>query len=95
MDIEIVREMITMLEQVGESTKELCIWWIILQYLPTIIFGTCWSCISIWVLKIAKDIIINYLASERLRKAAGVSCFWGRSELNSAIKILEKHKYGK
>ena len=91
MDLAVIKEMITMFGQAGESAKELCIWWILSQYLPTIIFGACWSGIAIWVLKAGINLIRNNIASEKLRRV--VSAYsWNDQQLENAIACLEKHK---
>ena len=92
MDIEVIKEMLTLFGQAGESATELCILWIISQYVPTIIFGMCWSGIAIWVLRTAHRLLITYLVSEKLRRAAGVSSYWSSREVTRAINCLTKNK---
>jgi len=91
MDLAVIKEMITMFGQAGESAKELCIWWILSRYLPTIIFGACWSGIAIWTLKAGINLIRNNIASEKLSRVIGVYP-WNDRQLKNAIACLEKHK---
>ena len=90
MDAATMKEMLTLFGQAGESAKELFFWWIVLENVPPIIFGACWSGIFIWVLKKCYGLFKNHLVSEQLRLAAGVY-YWNNEHIKKATKLLTEH----
>ena len=91
MDIEQLKLIVDTISSLGVESKSAFIWWLVVSKIPAIIFGLIWSGISIVVITKVFTIIQNTLYSERLRKAAGVSCCWDDGEFRAAEKILKEH----
>jgi hypothetical protein len=91
MDKESLKLIIDAINSLGANSKDVFIWWLIVQYGATYIFGTVWSLICIYVIRSGYALLHNHSISEKLRSAAGVTYSWNSSEVDAACDTLRKH----
>ena len=91
MDIEQLKIIVNTLETLSVDARSTFIWWLFLTKFPTFLLNVIWTCIGAITIKAGFNILQNQFASEKLRKAANVSISWSSTELDHAIKTLEKH----
>ena len=92
MDLASLKEIMETLNQMGESAKDAFMWWMVIKAAPTILFGGAWTVIAAVAIKSAHAIFCNNLASERIRRAAGVGYRWNSEDLESFLRGLESNK---
>jgi len=91
MDIVQMKMLTEMIVQLGEESREVFIWWLVLEKVPGILFGLLWSVIGCVVLFYIYRIYLTFLVGEKLRKAANVRVLWSAAELARAEDVLKKH----
>lgn len=91
MDIENLKLIISAVNELGVDSKEVFMWWLILTYGSTYLFGLIWSVISIFILKYFYSVLNGNSQLEQLRKAAGVSERFSQRELEKACRVLKDY----
>lgn len=98
MDVELVQQLTEAFSRLGGEAKGAMIWYLVLTRLPDLILGAAWTIIGgaavFKALKLARNLIHANHASAVLRRAAGVSVCWSRSELDRACNALSEHYHG-
>jgi hypothetical protein len=91
MDIETIKQVIEMVNQLGVNGKDAFITWLIVTNASTYIFGLIWSIIAACVLRGAYVALMGWHNLCQLRDAAGISCYFTAQELRRACAILRKY----
>ena len=91
MDIEQLKLIIDTLNSLGENSKEAFIYWIIIKYGTTYLFGIIWSCIAIYLIKKVYFLLNNLSMLKDFREAAGISSYISSFDRKKICRILEKY----
>lgn len=93
MDADSIREVIAALEALGGDAKEVFIWYLIIDKLPTIILKSLALIILAATIRGGYLLINTLVPNGRLRTAAGVRSMWLDRDLDAACQCLQEH-YG-
>ena len=91
MDIENLKLVISILNELGSNTKESFIWWLVLTNGSTYLFGFIWSGIALYIIKLGYRLIISYMDAEKIMTSAGINSYFTPNELKKVCKTLELH----
>ena len=92
MDIEQLKLILTTVSSMGDSGREMFIWWLMASKIIPLVLGLIWTLIGGTTVIFAYRIVKGLSASEKLMRAAKVNYSWGVSELEHACKILREDK---
>ena len=91
MDIENLKLIINALNELGANSKEAFMWWLVLTYGSTYLFGLIWSFIAIYIIRSVYYLINGISQIEQLKKAIGVYRFLSKREFDKVCEVLKEH----
>ena len=90
MEIENLKLIIEMINTIGANSKDAFIWWLLIVYGKTYLFGLIWSAIGLVVFSKLFRIMSGLQVSERLRVSASVS-IWFTEYIDRASNVLREN----
>jgi len=91
MDIEQLKMVIEVLNNLGANAKVGFIVWIIVSFGHVYLFGAVWSLIGFSVLKWGYGLAKTAMLSTKLKESADISYQWSEDELKRACEILKEN----
>ena len=91
MDIEQLKLIIDTLNSLGENSKEAFIYWIIIKYGATYLFGIIWSCIAFYLIKKGYFLLNNLSMIKTFREAAGITDYISEGDRKKICRVLSKY----